>query len=464
MSNSGQVIRLLAFSDRVLCKLPYGDAVDAIPLWVQLLALGILILLSAFFAMSETALMAASRHRLRHLSKRGSKRATTTLWLLDRTDKLLSLVLIANTLINALATALVTAIAIWTFGNNERVITIATAAVAFALIVFAEIGPKIIGATYPERIALVASMVLRPLMTIAKPIIWVVNLLVSGLLAVLHIKTGDSARDHRLSPEELRSMVLEGGNFVQKKHKSILLNLFDLEKISVEDVMVPRGHIEALNLSVPVDEIKHQLTTCYHNKLPVYEGEINHIVGILHVRKAIALLNQQEDLTLEHFKELLTPPYFVPEDTDVFTQLQNFQENHVQLAIIVDEYGEVQGLVTLDDIIEEMIGEFTTSVPGAARADTFSWDSHGECLLEGTAALRDINKRLGLNFPLDGPKTLNGLLLELLQDIPEANVSVKIADCVIEIIQVQHQAIKVVKLINMKPSARLSRVKAALRK
>jgi Mg2+/Co2+ transporter CorB len=196
----------------------------------------------------------------------------------------------------------------------------------------------------------------------------------------------------------------------------------------------------------------------------VYEGEINHIVGILHVRKAIALLNQQEDLTLEHFKELLTPPYFVPEDTDVFTQLQNFQENHVQLAIIVDEYGEVQGLVTLDDIIEEMIGEFTTSVPGAARADTFSWDSHGECLLEGTAALRDINKRLGLNFPLDGPKTLNGLLLELLQDIPEANVSVKIADCVIEIIQVQHQAIKVVKLINMKPSARVSRVKAALRK
>jgi Mg2+/Co2+ transporter CorB len=196
----------------------------------------------------------------------------------------------------------------------------------------------------------------------------------------------------------------------------------------------------------------------------VYEGEINQIVGILHVRKAIALLNQQEDLTLEHFKELLTPPYFVPEDTDVFTQLQNFQENHVQLAIIVDEYGEVQGLVTLDDIIEEMIGEFTTSVPGAARADTFSWDSHGECLLEGTAALRDINKRLGLNFPLDGPKTLNGLLLELLQDIPEANVSVKIADCVIEIIQVQHQAIKVVKLINMKPSARVSRVKAALRK
>jgi Mg2+/Co2+ transporter CorB len=400
--------------------------------------------------MAETALMAANRHRLRHLAKRGSKQAATTLWLLDRTDKVLSLVLIANTLVNALATALVTAIAIWTFGNNERVLTIATAAVAFTLIVFAEIGPKIIGATYPERIALPTSLILKPLMTVAKPIIWFVNLLVSGLLAVLRIKTGNSARDNRLSPEELRSMVLEGGNFIPKKHKSILLNLFDLEKISVEDVMTPRAQIEALNMSVPVDEIKHQLTTCYHNKLPVYEGEINQIIGILHVRKAIALLNQQEDLAVEHFRELLTPPYFVPEDTDVFTQLQYFQENHERLGIIVDEYGEVQGLVTLDDIIEEMIGEFTTSMPGAARADAFSWDSHGECLLEGTVTLRDINKHLGLNFPLDGPKTLNGLLLELLQDIPEASVSLKIANCIVEIVQVQHQAIKIVKLINRK--------------
>ena len=422
---------------------------DAVPLWVQLLALPILILLSAFFAMAETALMAANRHRLRHLAKRGSKRAATTLWLLDRTDKLLSLVLIANTLINALATALVTALAIWTFGNNERVITLATAAVAFALIIFAEIGPKIIGATYPERIALPTSIILKPLMTAAKPLIWIVNLLVSGLLRILRIKTGNSARDHRLSPEELRSMVLEGGNFIPKKHKSILLNLFDLEKISVEDVMTPRAQVEALNLSVPVDEIKHQLTTCYHNKLPVYEGEINRVVGILHVRKAMALLNQQEDLTVQHFRELLTPPYFVPEDTDVFTQLQYFQENHERLGIIVDEYGEVQGLVTLEDIIEEMIGEFTTTMPGSARADAFNWNSQGECMLEGTATLRDINKRLGLNFSLDGPKTLNGMLLEYLQDIPEANVSLKIAGCIIEIVQVQHQSIKMVKLIKV---------------
>lgn len=392
--------------------------------------------------------MASNRHRLRHLAKRGSKSAVTTLWLLERTDKMLSLILIANTLINALATALVTAIAISMFGNHERVITIATAVVAFLLIVFAEISPKVIGATYPERIALPTSFVLKPLMTLAKPVTWFVNLFVSGLLKILRIKAGNHARDHHVSPEELRSMVLEGGNFIPKKHKSILLNLFDLEKISVEDVMTPRAQIEALNLSVPVEEIKNQLTTCYHNKLPVFEGEINQIVGILHVRKAIALLNQKEELTVEDFRELLVPPYFIPEDTDVFTQLQYFQENHERLGIIVDEYGEVQGLVTLDDIIEEMIGEFTTSIPGAARADTFRWDNNGECLLEGTTTLRDINKQLHLNFPLDGPKTLNGLLLELLRDIPEANVSLKIDDCVIEIVQVQNQAIKVVKLIS----------------
>ena len=397
--------------------------------------------------MAETALMAANRHRLRHLAKRGNKRAATTLWLLDRTDKLLSLILIVNTLVNALATALVTAIAISMFGNEESVITMATAVVAFLLIVFAEISPKVIGATYPERIALPISFVLKPLMALAKPVIWFVNLFVSGFLKILHIKTGGSAHEQRMSREELRSIVLEGGHFIPQKHQSILLNLFDLEKISVEDVMTPRAQIEALNLSVPVKEITHQLTTCYHNKLPVYEGEINRIVGILHVRKAMALINQEDELTVEHFRQLLSAPYFIPEDTDALTQLQYFQENHERLGIIVDEYGEVQGLVTLEDIIEEIIGEFTTSMPGSARADAFGWDEKGECLLEGTATLRDINKHLGLDLPLDGPKTLNGLLLELLRDIPEASICLKIDHCIVEIVQTQNQAIKIVKLI-----------------
>jgi len=419
---------------------------DSVPLWVQVIALVALTATSAFFSISETALMALNRHRIKHLARRGSRLAQTTLWLLDHTDRMLSLILIANTLINALVTALVTSIAISAFGNNQEVLTVATAVVAFFLIVFAEITPKVIGATYPERIALPASFVIKPLIFVGKPVLWFVNLFVRGLLRLLRIRTGSEARDQRLSPEELRSMVLEGGNFIPVKHKSILLNLFDLERVTVEDVMTPRSQIETLNLSLAVDEIKHELTTCYHNKLLVHEGEINQIVGILHVRKAMALLNQVDELTVEHFRELLTPPYFIPPETDLFTQLQYFQENQERLAVIVDEYGEVQGLVTLDDIIEEMVGEFTTSMPGATRADQFGWDASGACLLEGSVSLRDINKRLGLNLPLDGPKTVNGLLLEILQEIPDASVSVKIANCVIEIVQAQEQVIKMVKL------------------
>jgi Mg2+/Co2+ transporter CorB len=346
-----------------------------------------------------------------------------------------------------MATALVTAIAILFFGHEESVITIATAAVAFLLIVFAEIAPKVIGATYPERISLGTSLVLRPLMKLAKPAIWFVNLFVSAILRPLGIRADADAHQQRLSPEELRTVVLEGGSFIPQKHKSILLNLFDLEKISVEDIMTPRSQIEALNLALPVDEVKAQLTTCYHNKLPVHDGEINRIVGILHVRKAVALLNQADELTVDHFRALLTEPYFIPQDTGVFTQLQYFQENKERLGIIVDEYGEVQGLVTLEDIIEEMIGDFTTSTPGNARADAMAWNAKGECLLEGSTPLRDINKKLSLDLPLDGPKTVNGLLLELLQEIPEFPIALKVGPCVIEVVQVQNQSIKIVKLL-----------------
>ncbi|MFB9243191.1 HlyC/CorC family transporter [Massilia antarctica] len=424
---------------------------DTVSPWVLVAALVFLILCSAFFAMAETALMAANKFRLRSLAKRGHRGAITTLWLLERTDKLLSLILIANTLVNAMATALATAIAILLFGYEESVIAIAIALLVFVLIVFAEIAPKFIGATYPETISLVASTLLKPMMAVSKPLIWFVNLFVRLFLTILRVKPADSAAQHRVSPEELRAIVLESSNFIPQKHKSILLNLFDLETVSIEDIMTPRSQIEALNLAVPVAELKAQLTTCYHNKLPVYEGEINRIIGILHVRHAVALLNEEDELSIAHFRELLTTPYFIPQDTSVFTQLQYFQENKERLGIIVDEYGEVQGLVTLDDIIEEMIGDFTTSVPGAARGDSFCWDAHGECLLEGTAPLREINKRLGLAFPLDGPKTVNGLMLEQLQEIPDAAISLKIGNVVIEVIQVKDQAIKVVKLTRPAP-------------
>ena len=218
--------------------------------------------------------------------------------------------------------------------------------------------------------------------------------------------------------------------------------------------MTPRAQVEALDLAQPVEDIMNELTTCYHNKLPVYEGEINKIVGILHVRKALGLLKQDDELTVEHIRELLAEPYYIPQDTAVFTQLQYFQENRERLGIIVDEYGEVQGLVTLDDIIEEMIGNFTTSVPDSAQACTASWNERGECLLEGSTPLRDINKQLGLHLPLNGPRTVNGLLLETLQEIPEAPIALKIGGCVIEVVQVENQAVKQVKLLRPAPSRR----------
>lgn len=431
---------------------------DSVPLWAQFLALAFLILFSSFFALSEAALMAANRHRLRHHAAQGNPGAAAALWLLERNDKVLALLLIANTGLNALATALATVIAIRAFGSGESVIVGATVVVALLLIVFAEVTPKVVGTTYPEQIALPASRVLKVLMVVARPMVWFVNLFVSRLLLLLHIKTGGAVPRHRPSPEELRATVLESSSFFPQKHKSILRNLFDLETISVEDVMTPRAQIEAINLAAPVEEIKSQLTTCYHNKLPAYEGEINQIVGILHVRKAVALLGQERELEVAHIRTLLTPPYFIPQDTGAFTQLQHFQENRERLGIIVDEYGELQGLVTLDDIIEEMIGEFTTSAPSGAHGDCLGWDAQGECQLEGSATLRDINKRLDLRLPLDGPKTLNGLVLDLLQDIPEASVCVRAPGCIIEIVQAQNQAIKVVKLIRHADGGEVSRV------
>ncbi|RJF97745.1 HlyC/CorC family transporter [Noviherbaspirillum saxi] len=418
---------------------------DAVPLWAQILGLVLLLLLSGFFSISETAMMALSRYRVRHLASGGNRRATLVLKLLDQTERLLGVILLGNNLINSAASALAASFAIYYFGQSKYALAIASAAVSFAIIIFAEITPKVIGATYPERIALLVAPILRVLMVVMNPLVWITNLIVKFLLRLLRVPEKPS--DMAMSTDELRSIVLESGHFIPQKHKSILLNLFALEDLSVEDVMTPRAQIEALNIAMPVEEILHQLATCYHNKLPVYEGEINRVVGILHVRKTIALLDQRDELTSEHFRHLLTPPYFIPEDTGVFTQLQYFQENHERLGIVVDEYGEVQGLVTLEDIIEEMIGEFTTSMPGAARAEGFAWDDNGECLVEGATTLRDINKHLGLALPVDGPKTLNGLLLEELRDIPEAAISLKVADCIIEIVQVQNQSIKVVKLI-----------------
>lgn len=415
---------------------------DAIPLWAQLLALFVLLLLSAFFSIAETSMMAMNRYRLGHLVREGRRGARLAADLLKQTERLLGTILLGNNLVNTALTALVTAVAIGQFGNNDRTLLIATTAVALLLIVFCEITPKVIGATFPERVALPAAYVLRPLMRVSSPAVWFVNLIAANLLRLLGVRPGENVAT-RISTEELRTIVLESGAFMPQKHRAILMNLFDLEKITVDDVMIPRNRIESLDIATSPEVIRQQLATCYHNKLPVHEGEVNRAIGVLPVRRALSLLSH-ETFEIDELRELLNEPYFVPSGTPVFTQLQFFQENRQRLGLVVDEYGEVLGLITVEDIIEEIIGEFTTTMPGGG--DELQWGGREEITLEGSASLRDLNRRLGTAFPLDGPRTLTGLVLEVLQDIPEGEVCLRFGDFVVEVLQIHDRTIRSLRL------------------
>jgi len=424
---------------------------EHIPFWLQAASIVLLLLMSAFFSISETSMMALNRFRLGHLVRQGKTGARVAADLLGKTDRLLGTILLGNNLVNTLLTALVTALAIRSFGDDDATILVATTVVAFVIIVFAEIAPKIIGATYPERIALPASFVLRALMALFSPVVWLINLLVGRMLRVIGVDTSHQP-SHQISLEEMRSIVLESGHFIPEKHRSILLNLFDLEHITVNDVMIPRSKIEAIDLTLEPRQLRERLSTCYHNKLPVCEGEINKVIGMLHVRRALSLL-QREQFGAEDLRALLSEPYFVPSGTAVFAQLQHFQRNRQRTALVVDEYGEVQGLVTLEDIIEEIIGEFTTSMPGGGDAD-LDWSESGEIVVEGSALLRDLNRRLGTSFPLDGPKTLNGVILEALRDLPESSISVRFDSVVVEVLQVEDRMVRSARLHRLSPPER----------
>ena len=416
---------------------------DDIPLAAQFGALAVLLVLSGFFSIAETSMMALNRYRLKALVRMGNRGAKYAADLLAQIDKLLGVILLGNTLVAAGAATLAALIAHTLLGDAKWVPAASAVAVTFALLVVSEITPKVIGAAYAERIAPAVSYVLKPLLTALYPIVWLVNLFVAPLLFLFGVRSNRGDQPQRLSLEELRALVLESGPFMPRKHQSILVNLFDLERITVEDVMTPRARIEAIDLDAPVDLIVAQLSTAYHTRLPAYRGELGNVAGILHLRKVLRLL-QAHELEATALVDLLTEPYFIPAGTPAFAQLQYFQENHQRMALVVDEYGELQGLVTLEDIIEEIIGEFTTTAP--VKSDGYSWDKDGSALVEGSSHLRELNRKLDLALPLDGPKTLNGLILEHLQDIPESGVSVKIADVPMEIVQTQDRVVKTVRL------------------
>jgi Mg2+/Co2+ transporter CorB len=423
---------------------------DDIPIAAQLAALAVLLVLSAFFSIAETSMMALNRYRLKAMVRLGHRGAKIVSDLLARVDRLLGVILLGNTLVAAGAATLAAMIAHSLFGDYRWVPAASALAVTFALLVFSEITPKVIGAAYAERIALGAGYVLKPMLWLLYPIVWFVNLFVRPLLFVFRVKTKTADQPQRLSMEELRLLVLESGHYMPRKHQSILVNLFGLETITVEDVMTARAQIEAIDLEAPIDTIVAQLSTAYHTRLPVYRGELGNVAGILHLRKVLRLM-QSNTLDRESLEQLLAQPYFIPASTPVFTQLQFFQENRQRIALVVDEYGEIQGLVTMEDIIEEFVGEFTTTAP--VKSMSYQWDKDGSALVEGASSLRELNRKLGLSLPLSGPKTLNGLIVEHLQDLPEAGVSVKIAGVPMEIVHTQDRVVRTVRLFRPRAAA-----------
>jgi Mg2+/Co2+ transporter CorB len=416
---------------------------DGIPLSWLSIALVILLALSAFFSMTETAMMASNRHRLRYLAAQGHRGARLALTLLGQTDKMLGVILLGNNLVNAGAATLVSVITIELFGEEKWALGIGTLVITFLILVFSEITPKIIAASYSDRLAPYLGYLLLPLLRLAYPIVWFVNLFASGLLRIMGLKRKTGNEVTQMTADELRAIVLESGSFIPQQHRSILLNLFELEHVTAEDIMIPRGEIESIDIAAPLDEIKQQLGTSYHTRVVVHQDDPGNVIGILQLRRLMAHAFD-DSITPETIRESLVEPYFVPAATPIYSQLQFFKDNRQRLGLVVDEYGEIQGLLTLEDIIEEIIGKFTSTAPGGSGR--YVWNAEGTALVDGMASLRELNRGLELDLPLEGPRTLNGLLLEHLRDIPEVGLGVKVAGVAMEIVQTQDRKVKMVKL------------------
>ncbi|HSI44068.1 MAG TPA: CNNM domain-containing protein [Methylotenera sp.] len=420
---------------------------DNVPISWQLGALALLLLISGFFSVAETSLMSLNRYRLRHLVKEGNRGARMASALLAKTDKLLGVILLCNNFANAASATLVTLITVELFGEGEWILMSGTLAVTFCILVFSEISPKVIAAAYPEKLGILCSYILYPLLKLLYPVVWFINLFVGALLKILRVKVNFDDSTQALTMEELRSIVTDSGHFMPKKHRAILLNLFDLEKITVDDVMTAHTQVESIDFDATLESILQHISSSHHTRLPVRQGEHEEIIGILHIRKVITQLRADSfgnELDKELIKELITEPYFIPSGTPLYTQIQQFQENQQRIALVVDEYGEFKGLVTLEDILEEVIGDFTTQSP--SRLGSYRKEQDGSWLVDGSSSLRDLNKKLNLTLPLDGPRTLNGLILEHFEDIPEPSTSFKIGTHTLEIVQTQDRIVKSVKI------------------
>ncbi len=412
-----------------------------IPLAVLFIALFLLLMLSAFFSSSETGLMSINRYRLRHLAKNNHRGAMRASRLLETPDKLIGLILLGNNFVNVLASSIATIIALRLGG--EAAIAIAAGLLTFALLIFSEVAPKTAAAFYPEKIAFPAAFVYTPLLKLLYPVVWLVNLLANGLLKLFKIDVNNKSAES-LSREELRTVVNEAGSLIPKRHQTMLLSILDLENVTVEDIMIPRNEIAGVDLNNEIEQIAEQLKHSHHTRLPVFRDNINQIEGFLHIRSVLTLL-AHDHFTIDTLLRSIQPTYFVPETTPLNTQLLNFQRQEKRIAMAVDEYGDIQGLVTLEDILEEIVGKFTSEA--ATTIKDIHPQKDGSYLVDGSANIRDLNRMMKWSFPVDGPKTFNGLITEHLESIPELGITVKISGYPIEVVQIQGNTVKTARIL-----------------
>ncbi len=404
-----------------------------------LIILFVLIVLSACFSGSETAMMSVNRYRLRHLANAKVKGAHRTAELLDRPDRLIGFILLGNNLVNILAASISSVIALRLYGEDS--VVLASLMLTVIVLIFAELTPKTLAILHPEKIAFPAAFVIKPLLKITYPLVWLINTIANGLLAMFGVSSKSGQSEH-LDSDELRTVVNEAAAMIPQRHKKMLINILDLEKVSVNDIMVPRNEIVGININDDWQEIVADLKHAEHTRMPVYRDSLEDIVGYIHARNLLTMLDSESDR--ETFKAAIRAPYFVPEATPLNTQLLNFQHGKRRIGLVVDEYGDIQGLVTLEDILEEIVGEFTTD-PGSTIPEIQKQDD-GSYIIEGGVTLRMLNRILNLELNTDGPKTLNGLLLETLESIPERGTSVLISGHSMEIKQTKDNVIKVVQL------------------
>lgn len=409
---------------------------DDIPIGVLVAALIFLIFLSAFFSGSETGLVSLNRYRLRHLAKTRHHGAVRANNLLKKPDRLIGLILLGNNFVNILASSLATVIGLRMYGDIG--IAIATGLLTLVILVFAEVTPKTLAILHPERFAFPATFVLQPLLKILYPLVWLVNMVANNFIRLFGIKVGD-IDSNDISSEELRMVVNEAGAMIPRRHQKMLTNILDLEKVTVDDIMVPRNELIGIDLENDIENILTQISNSQHTRLPVFRGDINNVVGLIHIKNVMDLFKQKEP-TKEELEQWIRDAYFVPEGTPLHTQLLNFQREKRRIGLVVDEYGDVMGLVTLEDILEEIVGEFTTDPSTHIREVHLQED--GTFLVDGSANIRELNRVMNWELPTDGPKTFSGLITEHMESIPEPGTSLMLSGYPVEIVQTKDNIVK----------------------